>query len=369
MESKILFILHLPPPIHGAAMMGKYMEESKLINSSFDCYCINLATAEDLSDIGRFGLKKAGKFLSLLRHIRLAVKNIRPDLVYITPNACGNAFFKDFIVVQMLKAMGCRVIAHYHNKGVATCQYKWLYNFLYKRFFKNLKVILLAEALYRDVAQYVNRKDVYICPNGIPESLTEEPEARRGNRVTQLLFLSNLLISKGVFVLLDALEIVKEKGYDFVCQLVGGETSEINAARLAEEVEKRDLKDRVVYVGRKVGKEKDTFLRQADIFVFPTYYHNECFPLVLLEAMEYRLPVVSTHEGGIADIVEDGGTGLICERQNAGSLAGCIIRLLDDEVLRIRMGNAGYEKFHREFTLEKFEYRMTDIFHQNLLSS
>lgn len=367
MESKILFILHLPPPIHGAAMMGKYIQESKLIDSSFDCHYINLATAENLSDIGRFGLKKVGKFLLLLRHIYLAVKNIRPDLVYITPNACGNAFFKDFVVVQMLKAMGCRVIAHYHNKGVATCQDKRLYNFLYKRFFKNLKVILLAEALYRDVAKYVNRKDVYICPNGIPESLTEEPEASRGNRVPQLLFLSNLLISKGVFVLLDALKIVKEKGYDFVCQLVGGETAEINAARLAEEVEKRNLKDRVVYAGRKVGKEKDVFLRQADMFILPTM--NECFPLVLLEAMEYRLPVISTHEGGIADIVEDGETGLICERQNAGSLAGCIARLLDNEELRIRMGNAGHEKFHREFTLEKFESRMTDILHQNLLSS
>ena len=53
MSSKILFILHLPPPIHGAAMMGKYIQESELIDSSFDSYCINLATAGSLSDIGR----------------------------------------------------------------------------------------------------------------------------------------------------------------------------------------------------------------------------------------------------------------------------------------------------------------------------
>ena len=44
MKPKILFILHLPPPIHGAAMMGKYIQESELVNSSFDCFCINLAT-------------------------------------------------------------------------------------------------------------------------------------------------------------------------------------------------------------------------------------------------------------------------------------------------------------------------------------
>ena len=51
MSSKILFILHLPPPIHGAAMMGKYIQENELVNSSFDCFCINLATAGSLSDI------------------------------------------------------------------------------------------------------------------------------------------------------------------------------------------------------------------------------------------------------------------------------------------------------------------------------
>ena len=38
MSSKILFILHLPPPIHGAAMMGKYIQESELIDSSFDSF-------------------------------------------------------------------------------------------------------------------------------------------------------------------------------------------------------------------------------------------------------------------------------------------------------------------------------------------
>lgn len=367
MHPIILFILHLPPPVHGAAMMGKYIQESELINSSFDCYCINLATADGLSDIGHVSSKKLLRYLLLLRHIFHVVREIRPELVYITPNARGKAFFKDFIVVQMLKIMGCRVIAHYHNKGVSTNQDKRLYNFLYKRFFKNLKVILLAEALSRDIAKYVRKEDVYVCPNGIPNLHIEEPKARRNNDIPHLLFLSNLLISKGVFVLLDALKILKERGYAFVCWFVGGETAEINAIQFAEEVEKRDLNDRITYAGRKVGEEKDLFFRQSDIFVFPTYYYNECFPLVLLEAMQYKLPVVSTDEGGIPDIVKDGETGLICEKRNPDSLADCIARLLEDGELRIRTGNAGYEKFCLEFTLERFEHRMREILSQNLL--
>ena len=367
MKPRILFILHLPPPIHGAAMMGKYIQESELVNSSFDCFCINLATAGSLSDIGHVSLEKLLKYLLLLRYISHVVKEIRPELVYITPNAGGKAFFKDFIVVQMLKSMGCKIIAHYHNKGVSAYQSKWIYNFLYKRFFSNLKVILLAENLYKDIAKYVKREDVYICPNGIPSSCKEEMEARRNNVIPHLLFLSNLLISKGVIVLLDALKILKEKEYTFVCQFIGGETAEINAVQFFEEVNKRELSDLVTYVGRKVREEKEAFFRQADIFVFPTYY--ETFGLVNLEAMEYKLPVISTNEGGIPDIVKDGENGLICEKQNPVSLADCIAKLLDDEELRVKMGSAGHEKFCREFTLDKFENRMRDILNQNLFSS
>ena len=369
MSSKILFILHLPPPIHGAAMMGKYIQESELIDSSFDSYCINLATAGSLSDIGRTSFKKLLRYVLLLKHIYHVVRDIHPELVYITPNGGGKAFFKDFIVVQILKCMGYKVIVHYHNKGVSAYQSKWVYNFLYKRFFSNLKIILLAENLYKDIAKYVKREDIYICPNGIPNSCKEELKARRNNEVPHLLFLSNLLISKGVTVLLDALKILKEKEYTFVCQFVGGETSEMGAVQFSEEVDKRNLNDRIAYVGRKVGEEKEAFFRQSDVFVFPTYYYNECFPLVILEAMEYKLPVISTNEGGIPDMVKDGENGLICEKQNPVSLADCIAKLLDDEELRVKMGSAGHEKFCREFTLDKFENRMRDILNQNLFSS
>ena len=34
---KVLFIMHMPPPVHGAAMMGKYIHESRVINEAFDC--------------------------------------------------------------------------------------------------------------------------------------------------------------------------------------------------------------------------------------------------------------------------------------------------------------------------------------------
>ena len=167
-------------------------------------------------------------------------------------------------------------------------------------------------------------------------------------------------------VLLDSLKVLKEKGCRVVCDFVGGETVEMDAAMFQAEVAKRGLEGMVVYHGRKYGKDKDAFLNTADIFVFPTFYHNECFPLVLLEAMEHGVACISTTEGGIPGIIDDGKTGFLVPKHDAETLAEKIQTLLSDAALRQRMGEAGREKFEKEFTLEVFEKRMAEILRENV---
>lgn len=364
--------MHMPPPVHGAAMVGQYIHDSKLINQEFDCHYINLTTAKNLQDIGKVGMRKLLDFFKLLKKIRNEVKVVKPQLVYVTPNACGGAFYKDFVVVEMLKRLGCQVVVHYHNKGVATRQDRRLDNALYRRFFKDIKVILLSECLYEDVKNYVKKEDVFVCGNGIPDFTDNFPSPisvasdNIDDNVPHVLFLSNLLISKGVVVLLDALKVLKEKGCCFVCDFVGGETVDMDAAMFQNEVAKRSLKDMVVYHGRKYGKDKEAILNAADMFVFPTFYPNECFPLVLLEAMQHHLPCVSTTEGGIPGIIDDGKTGFLIPKHDAETLAEKIETLLSDAALRQRMGEAGREKFEKEFTLEVFEKRMAEILSNNV---
>ena len=79
--------------------------------------------------------------------------------------------------------------------------------------------------------------------------------------------------------------------------------------------------------------------------------------LVNLEAMHYKLPVISTDEGGIRDIVEDGVTGFIVPKENATALAEKIAILIDDGELRRKMGEAGYKRYKELFTLPIFETR------------
>ena len=357
-QPKILFILHLPPPIHGAAMMGKYIHDSRIINETFDCNYINLTLAKNLQDIGKGGFRKLVDFIFQLRRIYKNVKLHHPNLCYVTPSAKGGAFYKDFVVVMMLKAMGQKVVVHYHNKGVATRQNKFLDNWLYQHFFKKLKVILLAKPLYKDIYKYVDKKDVYFCPNGIP--IQKNIPVHINHEKFNILFLSNMMKEKGVWDLVKACQILKEKGKIFHCHFVG-KWSDISEEEFRLRIQELHMENYISAYGAKYGSEKEEFFQKATIFVFPTYYNNECFPLVLLEAMEHGLPCISTQEGGISAIIEEGKTGYVVERKNPQELAEKIKTLMEQPALCKTMGIAGKEKLNYEFTLEKFECKLRDI--------
>lgn len=360
MKPKILFILHTPPPVHGAAMVGKYIKESTRINGYFKTRYINLGTSRSFDDIGRGGLQKIFRFFGLLWEVLIQMILFRPDKVYLTLTAKGNGFYKDAVVVFLVKIMGGQMIYHFHNKGVKTRQDKALDHWLYKKVFYNAHVILLSQYLYPDVQKYVPRVRVHICPNGIPDIFDDaESENNVSNKErVYILFLSNLLETKGVYELLEACKYLKERKLPFACTFVGGEAN-ISASELRQKIEILGLEKYVTYAGKKYNEEKKKIFRASDVFVFPTYY--ETFGLVNLEAMQAQLPVISTPEGGIPDVVEDGKTGYLVPQKDAKALADKLEELIKDPQKRKKMGRKGYEKYRKVFTLQAFEERLTHI--------
>lgn len=364
MKPRVLFLIHLPPPIHGAAMASSYLQQSVMINCEFNSTYINLTTASSLADIGKAGFKKYIVIFKLWYKVFYALRAKRFQLCYFTINARGAAWYKELIIVLMVKSFSVPLVFHYHNKGVANNSGNLLKKFLYRFQFKNAKTILLSPLLYKDIAEFVEQENCYYCSNGIPVAGISSSNQKDGSvlikKDIEILFLSNLITTKGVIVLLEACIILKQKAISFRCVFIGGEAviTEVDFIIL---LEKYGLCKHVFFLGKKYGVEKEKAFLSADIFAFPTYYHNECFPLVLLEAMQFSLPVVTTFEGGIPDMVDNNVTGFLVPQQDAIALADKLAILINDPMLRKNMGGAGRAKYEQLFTLKIFEKNMLDI--------
>lgn len=101
--------------------------------------------------------------------------------------------------------------------------------------------------------------------------------------------------------------------------------------------------------------DRDALYGALDIVAAPAI--DEPFGLTVPEAGSYGLPVVVARSGAFPEIVEDGVTGLMVEPGDAGELARALQRLIDDPVLRSRLGEAARARVAAEFTIDRMAQR------------
>lgn len=106
----------MPPPVHGAAMMGKYIHDSELINEKFECYYINPSLSSSVANVGKVSIGKIVFMIKNIINIISKVKNIKPDLCYYTPTADGWGICRDLVVLSLLKWQKQKIVLHMHNK-------------------------------------------------------------------------------------------------------------------------------------------------------------------------------------------------------------------------------------------------------------
>ena len=362
MKASILFILHLPPPVHGAALMGNYVKTSKQVQDNFDCNFINLSASKSIGSIGKLGIRKALFFFQLMLSATKELLKKNYDVCYVTITSHGTAFYKDLFVVTILKIFRKKILLHFHNKGIVEgSKANKINSYLYKFVLggKKTRVVLLSPFLYYDIKKYVEPTRVYYCANGIPApSMPNVVSEKKIAGPVRILFLSNMMVAKGVFVLLDACVQLMKSNIAFECHFVG-DWLDITESTFYQKVNELHLSQKVFAFGKKYDQEKNTFYQQSDIFVFPSL--DEAFPLVLLEAMQFKLPIVSSDVGGVQEIVIDKQTGFVVQKNDPDALACKLLLLIQDTSLRNSMGIAGKKRFDDNFTLEKFEARFLTI--------
>ena len=357
--------MQLPPPIHGASVMNENIRNSHLISQNFQCDYVNLGTSEDQSRIGKKDLNKYLKVIYILYKIFVKLRKKDFDLAYLTLFPFGIAFIKDSLSVILLKLFDIKIIYHFHSKGFKA-HYENSGYFLrkYQDFIlKNTYLIHLSPLLIYDIPENENIKKRFIVPNGIEiYNYKQDISKRKKKEFVEILYLSNLIEEKGVLVALQAIAIVNKRFRNIRLNIIGDFRDESLKYKCHKFIEDNKLNKYIKFKGSKYGDEKFNEFENSDFFIFPTYYKKEAFPLVILEAMQFGLPVISTLEGGIPDMVKDGVTGFLIPQKDPKSLADRIEKLLNNDDLKISMGEAGKREFFEKYTLKSFEERLYNVF-------
>ena len=190
----------------------------------------------------------------------------------------------------------------------------------------------------------VRAKCTTVTPGVDVGSFTPGPTRPRG-RVLFVGGLGRADSHKGLDRLLHSFASLVEDRRDLRLDVVGSGDAQGHYHELSRAL---GVDGRVRFLGRLAGAELVEAYRSATVLALATT--NDSFPMVLLEAMACRVPVVSTRVGGIPSLVDDGQDGFLVDAEDMAGFTERLGRILDDPDLAARMGEAGRDKVTRRYT-------------------
>ncbi len=226
------------------------------------------------------------------------------------------------------------------------------------------RVLVYSEKQKRSLSSSyrVSEKKIRIISQAVDEALPmrrqssyrrAEPSQVKSNFI---LYVGRLSRLKGVQVLLAALA-----GLKYDCVLVGGGPEREEFAKMAEDI---GIADQVSFVGEIPFEDVTEFYRSATIFVLPTL--AEGFPLVILEAMTFSLPIISTDVSGIPEVVKEGYNGFIVHAEDVLALRERIRKLMESEKLRKQFGKNSRKIIDERFGIEHLAVQTMAVYEEAL---
>jgi glycosyltransferase involved in cell wall biosynthesis len=205
----------------------------------------------------------------------------------------------------------------------------------------------------------------YVVPNGIDVSLfrpgsRDEARAKRGLGDGPIFVtVGQLNLEKGVQHAIRALSLLEEQTVPPVLVVVGEGEHRPRLERLAHSL---GIEQRVVFVGAQPHEAVAEYLSAADVFLFPTE-RAEAAPLVLPQAMASALPVIASDIGGITEVLERSGeNGVLIRPGDTDALAAAMRRLLRDESIRRRLGEAAHRRVLDRYTIERMVEQTVEVY-------
>lgn len=232
--------------------------------------------------------------------------------------------FRKSLYIATARCFRKKIILHFHAFSPETTL-QGRFSFLYKWMFRRADVVVALSGFWKAeiekmIGPTAKIKVVYNpCPVAKQPNVTKEK---------QILFAGTLNQRKGYADLIEAFTRIAERHRDWKLVLAGN--GELNVAM--QLISKRKIGQQVQLLGWISGTVKAEAFTRASIFCLPSY--AEGFPMAVLDAWAYGLPMVCTPVGGLPEIVEDGKNALLFECGDIDMLAQQLDRIMTDESLR-----------------------------------
>ena len=360
-EKNVLFVGPIPPPVHGQsvafynAFKGLPCQKKYIINQ-------NVSGKSFFMTISCMCRAVFELFFYLLFK--------RIDIVYITCSRSKRGSLFDVLVFWLSKAFGAKIINHIHGGDFK--DFLESLNGAFRRFicwsYGRVDVfIVLLEPMKSEIFCFP-KAQVEVVPNFYERSL-EEIQTKTKSKSIRLLYLGNIMKTKGILELLDAYRLLTKKHGNLILNIAGeflGDSiatqKDIRDAFLKRyRILKEGKRGEIHHLGVVLGRDKINLLRDSDIFVLPTFYKSEAFPLSLIEAMRAGNVIVTTKHNYLPAVVSE-KNGCLIDTVSPEAVEEAIAYFVDDrnEMTRIQKYNMRSAK--KMYPLERYVERLTAIF-------
>jgi glycosyltransferase involved in cell wall biosynthesis len=358
---KILLIGPLPNPIDGCSLANltlcKNLDKRKIAYKT-----INTNTKIVSSKQGNtFSLKKAFLFFKVYLE---CYKIFSSTIIYTTPGQTFFGILKYSPFYMLCKLLRKPYIIHVHGNHLGT-EFKLLTGFKKKIFYFLVSSasagIVLSKSLRLNFTGLLPADKVYVVENfAIDELYVTYSSSLKIRDKPVILFLSNLIVEKGIMDVLDALLVVQNANIKFKAYLAGKMECEFEKV-INEKLQL--LGDSVEYLGIINGEKKYDVLNKSNIFLLPTYYKMEGQPISILEALAMGNIIISTKHAGIPDVLSS-KNGFFVEKKNPEDIARTLIEIAKD----IQQQIENFESFNishakNNFTEDLFSDKIIKILH------
>jgi glycosyltransferase involved in cell wall biosynthesis len=229
-------------------------------------------------------------------------------------------------------------------------------------YFKADAAIRLSELNPPD-GESLRAKREYIIPYGIEDRYSiYKGKKQNQDAACNILFVGALRESKGVLVVLDVANRLRKQGLNFRLNFVGRFKSGQFRQLVFEKVTSYRLEEYVAFLGVLTGDKKWEIFATSDILCFPSFFESETFGLVVLEAMQFALPVVATRWRGIPSLVKDGESGFLVPVKDSRAVAEKLEFLIKNPIMVKQMGQNGRKIYLDEYCFEVYLNRLEQIF-------